>query len=120
MPGIRIVIESIPGHTTLTEYIDAGISAVLDDIIAALIKPLTPEEKSPELTGAEEPSKIIFKGTLKEVNHFFYRRGWTDGSPIIPPTEEEVADMLTGTDLPADHIIADVYAGAYSYGQGYP
>ena len=108
MPGIRIVIESIPGHTTLTEYIDAGISAVLDDIIAALIKPLTPEEKSPELTGAEEPSKIIFKGTLKEVNHFFYRRGWTDGSPIIPPTEEEVADMLTGTDLPADHIVAEV------------
>jgi hypothetical protein len=108
MPGIRIVLESIPGHTTLVEYIDKGISDVLDDIIAALTKPLTPEEKSPKSAESENPSKIIFKGNLKEVNHFFYRRGWTDGSPIIPPTEEEVAEMLTGTDLPPDHVVAKV------------
>jgi hypothetical protein len=108
MPGIRIVLESIPGHTTLMEYIDKGISAVMDDIITALTKPLTPEEKSPKSAESEKPSKIIFKGNLKEVNHFFYRRGWTDGSPIIPPTEKEVAEMLTGTDLPADHTVAKI------------
>ena len=36
----------------------------------------------------------------------FYKRGWTDGLPIVPPTEEAVKEMLTGTDLPADHIVA--------------
>jgi hypothetical protein len=107
MPGIRIVAESIPGHTTVMELIETGVNAVLDDIIAALTKPLTPEEKSPK-SEAEKPSRIIFKGNLKEVNQFFYRRGWTDGSPIIPPTEEEVAEMLTGTDLPADHVVVKI------------
>lgn len=108
MPNIRIVTESIPGHTTITEIVNKGISAVMGDIIAALTKPLTVEEKTPKSTEQENPSKVIFKGSLREVNQFFYRRGWTDGSPIIPPTEEEIADMLTGTDLPADHVVAKV------------
>ena len=37
---------------------------------------------------------------------FFYRRGWSDGLPIIPPTEEKVAEMLKGTDLPPDYVVA--------------
>ena len=28
------------------------------------------------------------------VNAFFEEKGWTDGLPIIPPTEERVAQML--------------------------
>lgn len=35
---------------------------------------------------------------LEEVNDLFYRRGWTDGLPIIPPTLERVKEMLKGTD----------------------
>ncbi|MDZ7261745.1 MAG: hypothetical protein ONB05_06535 [candidate division KSB1 bacterium] len=108
MPGIRIVVESIPGHTTVPEIIDAGVRAVIGDIIAALTKPLTEEEKSPKPPDSGRPSKSIFKGSLKEVNQFFYRRGWTDGSPIIPPTEEEVAEILTGTDLPRDYVVAKI------------
>jgi len=107
-PGIRTVIEHIPGHSTVIEDIRAGVSVVMDDIIAGLTRPLTPEEKSPKTAEAEKPSRIIFKGSLKEVNQFFYRRGWTDGSPVIPPTEEEIAEMLTGTDLPADHVVAKI------------
>jgi hypothetical protein len=108
MPNIRIVVESIPGHTTITEKVNEGISLVLDEIITALTKPLTGEEKTPKSADQENPSKVVFNGSLKEVNHFFYRRGWTDGSPIIPPTKEEIAEMLTGTDLPADHVVAKV------------
>lgn len=29
-----------------------------------------------------------------EVGEFFYKRGWTDGLPIVPPTEPKVAAML--------------------------
>jgi hypothetical protein len=104
VPGIRIVLESIPGHTTVMEYVEAGVSAVMDDIVAALTRPLTPEEKSPK-PKVEKSSRIVFKGNLEEVNQFFYKRGWTDGLPIIPPTEEAVAEMLTGTDLPPDHLV---------------
>jgi hypothetical protein len=35
-------------------------------------------------------------------------KGWTDGLPIIPPTEEAVAEMMTGTDLPPDHVVATI------------
>ena len=39
------------------------------------------------------------------MNQFFYKRGWTDGLPVIPPTEEAVRQMLTGTELPPDHLV---------------
>lgn len=34
---------------------------------------------------------------LEEINEFFYRNGWTDGLPIIPPTEVRVEKMLSKT-----------------------
>ncbi len=109
MPGLRITAETIPPECTIKEQIEAGVSAALDDIIAALTKPLTAEEeKAPKPTAVEKPPRIIFKGDLKEVNRFFYKSGWNDGLPIVPPTEEEVKEMLTGTDLPADHVVAKI------------
>ena len=91
------------------EQIEVGLSAaVMDDIVAALTKPLTEEEKSPKPKEVEKPSRIIFKGNLEEVNRFFYKRGWADGLPIITPTEEAVAEMLTGIDLPADHVVTKI------------
>lgn len=107
-PGLRVVPESVPPECSDMDEIEAGVSAAMDDIIAELTKPLTAEERSPKPREVEKPSRIVFKGSLKEINHFFYKRGWTDGQPIIPPTEEDVAEMLTGTDLPADHVVAKI------------
>jgi hypothetical protein len=36
--------------------------------------------------------------SFQEVNTTFYERGWTDGLPIVPPTEAAVAEMLRWTD----------------------
>jgi hypothetical protein len=108
MPGVRILLETIPPHSTVIEEIEKGVSAALDDIVVALTTPLTAEEKSPKQQEAERPSRSVFKGNLEEVNQFFYKRGWTDGLPIIPPTEEAVAQMLMGTDLKADHVVAKI------------
>ncbi len=105
MPGLRVVAETIPCECDVTEKIEAGVNAVVDEIIASLTKPLTAEEKSPKPKEVEKLSRIVFKGNLEEVNQFFYKRGWSDGLPIIPPTEEAVQEMLTGTDLPADHVV---------------
>jgi hypothetical protein len=108
MPGMRIIPEIVPCESMVDTQIEAGVSAALDNIITALTRPLTEEDKSPKAREAYSTSKIIFKGDLKEVNQFFYKRGWTDGFPVIPPTEEEVAEMLTGTDLPSDHIVSKI------------
>ena len=105
MPVIRVVPTSVPCEASVIKDIEAGIDEVLDAIIDGLSKPLTPEETSPKPKEMEAPSRIVFQGSLDETNLFFYRRGWTDGLPIIPPTEAAVAEMLTGTDLPPDHLV---------------
>ncbi|MCJ7604811.1 MAG: hypothetical protein MUO19_02105, partial [Dehalococcoidales bacterium] len=105
MPGIRVVPETIVSESTVKEDIEKSITAVADDMVAVLTKPLTEEEINPTRREPENPPRIIFKGNLQEVNRFFYQRGWTDGLPIIPPTEAAVKEMLTGTDLPAGHLV---------------
>ena len=108
MPVLRYIPTTVPCEASITEDIEAGVDGALEATIAALTKPLTAEEESPKPKEPEKPTRIIFKGSLEEVNRFFYQRGWTDGLPIIPPTEEAVADMLAGTDLPPDHLLGEL------------
>jgi hypothetical protein len=107
MPGIRIVGESVACESTIRSEIDAGVAAAMEDVVEALTKPLTPEEKSPTPQTGKTP-RIAFKGNHQEVNQFYYMKGWTDGLPIIPPTDAAVAEMMTGTDLPPGHIVAEL------------
>src|SRR4030043_798413 len=99
---------SVPCEASIMEDIEAGVEGAFEALVNALTKPLTEEEKSPKPKEIEKPARIIFKGSLEEVNRFYYQRGWTDGLPIIPPTEEAVEEMLSGTDLPRDHVIAEL------------
>jgi hypothetical protein len=105
MPVLRYVPTKVPCESSIISDIEEGIDGAMDAIIAGLLKPLTAEEKFPKAREPEKPQRIIFKGSLEEVNRFFYQRGWTDGLPIIPPTEEAVKEMLTGTDLPPDKLL---------------
>ena len=105
MPGLRVLATPIACESTVQADIDAGVDGAMKDIIDALTRPLTAEEKSPQVK-TEKPANIAFKGNYQEVNHYFYRKGWTDGMPIVPPTEAAVAEMMQGTDLPADHVVA--------------
>jgi hypothetical protein len=105
MPYIKVVATKVPCESTVIEDIEAGIDEAWDRIVKALGSPLTAEEIKPVPHKTEKTERVVFKGNLEEVNRFFYRRGWTDGLPIIPPTEEAVKEMLTGTDLPANQVL---------------
>jgi hypothetical protein len=50
----------------------------------------------------------VRKDLFEEVNDLFYRRGWTDGLPVVPPTKERVKEMLRGADLSSDYRLAFV------------
>lgn len=52
--------------------------------------------------------RISLRDSLEAVNRLFYGRGWTDGLPVVPPTEERVAEMLTYADLSPDHVVAEL------------
>jgi hypothetical protein len=107
MPGIRVLPLNVACESTVAADIEAGTAEAMPGIMEMLTKPLSDEEKSPK-PSAEKPPRIVFKGNYEEVNRFFYQNGWTDGLPIVPPTEKAVAEMMTGTDLPADHVVAKV------------
>ena len=108
LPGIRMVPESIVSECNVPDEIEAGVDEVMDRIVDALTRPLSETEKTPTPKDTGKQERVVFKGSLEEVNRFFYRRGWTDGLPVIPPTEEAVAAMLTGTDLPKDELVAEL------------
>ncbi|MFC1971565.1 hypothetical protein ACFLV0_06560, partial [Chloroflexota bacterium] len=42
---------------------------------------------------------------------YFLQHGWSDGLPLVPPTEEAVTQMLEGTDLPREHVLVMVEPG---------
>lgn len=46
--------------------------------------------------------------SFEEASAFFYEKGWTDGLPIIPPTEEAVQRMLAYTDREHQEVIGEV------------
>jgi hypothetical protein len=105
MPGARFVSERVPCECTVPEKIESCVAEAVDDVIAALTKPLTPEEASPPPRPSEVTRGTVFSGDLSEVQRFFYKRGWTDGLPILPPTRAAVDEMLSGTDLPPEHVV---------------
>ena len=114
VPGIRIVefnIGDLSSEPSMDEFINViipkTVTETLDKIIAALTKPLTEEEKNPKVK-AEKYPRIVCKGSLEEVNEFYYKKGWAYGMPVIPPTEEAVKEMCSGTDLPRDYLVAKI------------
>ena len=113
-PGLRIVTYDGPGFVpngvdcnqwTIDTYRET-IVQMLPKIISALTEPLTEEEKNPP--AAKDWSGETFTGTLDEINTWMYVHGWTNGTPVIPPTAEAVEAMLKGTDLPRDHVVAEL------------
>ena len=59
------------------------------------------------------PENITVEGknyeeAVANMNHLFLRNLWGDGLPILPPTEERVNWILTGTDLRADEVIGKI------------
>lgn len=111
-PGLRVVTYDGPGFVpngvdcnewTIATYRNT-IAEMLPKMVDALTVPLTEEEKHPRTP--ENYADKTFTGTYEELNNLFYAHGWTNGTPIKLPTEEAVAEMCRGTDLPRDHVVA--------------
>jgi len=52
------------------------------------------------------PAEVFkYKGSDKDVNEMFFKKGWALGVPIIPPTPERVREILAGTSHKPDEII---------------
>jgi hypothetical protein len=80
---------------------------VIQEIIDALTKPVTGKKPMPEalkVSKAAAPALFLKPDTEDNLQQLFYQKGWTDGLPIILPTEERVKKMLTGTSAAPDEV----------------
>lgn len=92
----------------INDLIRPNVVPLIDELIDGLTRPLTEEEERvPEAIG-NKYADMTFTGTFEEVNDYFYRMGWNHGQPIVPPTREAVDEMLRGTDLSPDTVIAEI------------
>ena len=110
MPEVRQVFT--PPDTALK-----SVTEFIPEFIDALTRPLTEKEKWSGTYKPPAPPRIAMTETWKEVQAYF--EGdltrfppdtapvalMTDGLPVTPPTEELVAEMLTGTSHAPDEII---------------
>jgi hypothetical protein len=74
-------------------------------VVDALTKPVTEREKNPVRAQKGPRPRVLQADTEDNLHRLFLENGWTDGLPIVLPTEERVAEMLTGTDHAPDEVV---------------
>jgi hypothetical protein len=85
----------------------AGTRASAASVIADLTTATTPSEEATGVRPAVTRERVAVRGTLAEVIDYFHAQGWTDGLPIIPPTDDAVRVMLTGTSRAATDLVTE-------------
>jgi hypothetical protein len=111
IPKLRYVVASRNSVGGISEA-----NKILEPVLDALTRPLTKEEQEKGVW-APKQSRILFEGTLPEAEEFYNQTEqiprllgapcsvYTDGLPIVIPTEERVAAMLKGTSHKPDEVI---------------
>ncbi|MBN1832790.1 MAG: hypothetical protein JW896_11835 [Deltaproteobacteria bacterium] len=74
---------------------------VLQEIIDALTVPLSSEDKKTGFIERPTP-RLVEPDTVDNLHRLFLEKGWTDGLPVVLPTEARVAEMLKGTSHETD------------------
>ena len=100
----------------VAEYPGAFASHTREELLANTRKVLWPQVKAGLMGGsrsratadAQERVPPALSGTLAEIQRIFLDSGWTDGLPVVPPTEQAVAEFLRFTDLPPDHSLGAI------------
>jgi hypothetical protein len=84
---------------------------LIDEVLEALTKPYTAEESRnlAVVRPTPERPRLLEANTEDKLQQLFVERGWTDGLPIVLPTEERVAKMLAGTHQPPDKLVGKAF-----------
>jgi hypothetical protein len=102
-----LILDYVP---PAEEIVKLNVAEKLADEIVRALTSWTPQ--SPEVQEITEDN-LIFKGkdypeAQENMEKFFLQHGWSDGLPLIPPTEEAVNRILEGSQLPRDYVVAKI------------
>jgi hypothetical protein len=88
---------------------DHATSDAINAVIEDLTRPTTPDEVLTAVLVPHPRPRVAMRGTLAEVLDHFHAEGWTDGLPIVPPTEANVAAMLRGTSHAPEEVVTESF-----------
>jgi len=101
------------------------VAQVADALYDAVVKGLTQDGEALDTPEAEaarpieekvEPERITIEGEnyfdfSTNLNRYFINHGWSDGLPLVPPTEAAVNRMLSGTKRGRDEVLLKYQPG---------
>jgi hypothetical protein len=109
---------TFPPHTvvgksraTLRQYVEGNDQVTGEPLMQKVINVLTGPAPEDGLEPADRKApwpRLLKPDTEGNLRRLFLESGWTDGLPIILPTEERVAEMLTGTSHPPDEVVGQM------------
>lgn len=85
---------------------------VIEEIIDVLIGRAAGKKAASGSSGpvkASTPQVLLGPDTEDNLQRLFYEKGWTDGLPVVLPTEERVKRMLAGTSASPDEVVAESF-----------
>jgi len=103
VPALPLLVLPHPVGGERAQDVEKKVEDRIEDLIDMLTKPgeeAISEEQVPRTTEIEGDDPF------KTINRFFLKHGWSDGLPLVPPTEEMVGEMVARTSLSPDHVVA--------------
>jgi hypothetical protein len=115
MPHQRFAFVPMPvmgkSPAELRAYVDGADPVtgkpVMEEIVEALTTPLRDEEKQ-KITVDRSTPRLVDPDSEQRLQQLFLDNGWTDRLPIVIPTEENVAAMLSGTRRQPQEIVGEL------------
>jgi hypothetical protein len=95
--------------STLRRYVEGNdpVSGkpLAQELIDALTVPLASRELNPQKPMRARRPRLVEPASEEDMQRLFIENGWTDGLPIVLPTDERVAGMLAGTARAPEEVI---------------
>ena len=84
---------------------------LVEEVLEALTSPYSAQESRnlAIVRPTPERPRLLEEDTEDRLRQLFVERGWSDGLPIVLPTEERVEKMLSGTSQPPDRLVGKAF-----------
>jgi hypothetical protein len=81
---------------------------MLEEIYEGLTKPLSAEDSKAGFLKRDPRPRLLEPNTPDNLMEYFHEQGFTDGNPVILPTEKKVAEMLKATSRKPDEWVGQM------------
>jgi len=113
IPGMRMVFTPHPvtdrPPDICRRYIEGkdpvSGKPMIDVIVSGLTQPVAAEDKQTGLIARPPRPRLLEPMTAEKLDQYFLDNDYTDGFPIVLPTEEKVAAMLKATSHRPDEMV---------------